>query len=460
MAKRYAVLFKTHTWDAFDERQLRRLEPLCPGGDIFVFKDQTKAFHPVPPRYETLHASEAQCEGLRLQREPMGQVFWYCNDYPTYFLFEAHPEYDYYVVIEYDVGCCISIDALVAEVMTRGVDCVAQPVKTQVADWHWAATGKTVYAPHQPLFGALFCFAVFSRAAVNLLLQRRRALTVQFQKGEIKNWPYGELFMATELAHHGFNTRPLSEFANTDRYDWWPPSTERNLLAGAGDAVLHPVLDDARYIASNLKFTEDLHTYLDPRSLLRRQLDQCDRTQVMPPLFAELRRRRLSPLLHALKQAIPGEDRERLGAHANVALGKPATQSSTSPWSRRPTPHADATGGNDGKITGGYGFHTGEDEQPWWMVDLETPHAITEVRVYNRLDVRHRARNLMILTSLSGMNWSTLAQRMEDGDFGGADGKPFQVTLERPVVARFVRLQLPERALLHLDEIEVFGEPA
>jgi hypothetical protein len=35
---------------------------------------------------------------------------------------------------------------------------------------------------------------------------------------------------------------------------------------------------------------------------------------------------------------------------------------------------------------------------------------------------------------------------------------PFIWTLERPLAARFVRIQLLERTYLHLEQVEIFGE--
>ena len=54
----------------------------------------------------------------------------------------------------------------------------------------------------------------------------------------------------------------------------------------------------------------------------------------------------------------------------NIALNKKATQSSVSKWSRGITPEEDARRGVDGNPAKDYGFHTDDDENPWWMVDF------------------------------------------------------------------------------------------
>jgi FkbM family methyltransferase len=135
----------------------------------------------------------------------------------------------------------------------------------------------------------------------------------------------------------------------------------------------------------------------------------------------------------------------------NLALNKAAAQSSASPWSRPD----DAQGAVDGNRTGLYGFHTGEEHRPWWQVDLGTSRPLNELRVYNRLDTgRERSRSLQAAVSEDGTRWD-LVHDQSGYTFGGIDGRPLRVKLEgRP--ARYVRLELAERAHLHLDEVEVY----
>lgn len=146
-----------------------------------------------------------------------------------------------------------------------------------------------------------------------------------------------------------------------------------------------------------------------------------------------------------------GQSTSGAGA-VNLARGKPASQSSTSEWSRRD----DAQGAVDGIINGSYAFHTGNQANPWWQVDLGVQASIDEVRIFNRLDCcAERARTLQVMLSEDGRQWRTVYRH--GGDlFGGRDGKPLKVAL-RGASARFVRLQLNEANWFHLDEVEVYG---
>jgi len=131
--------------------------------------------------------------------------------------------------------------------------------------------------------------------------------------------------------------------------------------------------------------------------------------------------------------------------------------------SRPVTTAADAAGACDGVKNGRYGFHTAQEKQPWWQVDLGRPRPIARIVVYNRLDYApglHNADGLTILTSDDGKRW-TLRHDNRGRHFGGVGrGKPLTVAFPPDSVrGRFVRIRLrsPKPVWFHLDEVEVFG---
>jgi F5/8 type C domain len=107
----------------------------------------------------------------------------------------------------------------------------------------------------------------------------------------------------------------------------------------------------------------------------------------------------------------------------NLALNKSATQSSICAWSLGRTREEDARGGNNGTISGSYGFHTEKEQDPWWQVDLEEVFEVQEIRVYNRLDnTAGRLRHFSLLRSLNGADWEIFLQKTDDSIF---DTEPF-----------------------------------
>ncbi|HPD16635.1 MAG TPA: discoidin domain-containing protein [Planctomycetota bacterium] len=156
---------------------------------------------------------------------------------------------------------------------------------------------------------------------------------------------------------------------------------------------------------------------------------------------------------------VPGAERFLLchdGQRLFLAASVPASAPASDPTAE------DAAGAVDGVKDGKYAFHTGQEPNPWWQVDLGSPVAVARIVVWNRLDYQpglHNADNLLVLTSDDGQKW-TLRHDNKGNHFGGLGSKepPLEVKLEG-VRARFIRLQIRSDAPIyfHLDEVEVYG---
>ncbi len=150
------------------------------------------------------------------------------------------------------------------------------------------------------------------------------------------------------------------------------------------------------------------------------------------------------------------------GSTAPVSRRKRATQSSISEWSAHSSPDDDAAGAVNGLIDGTGKFHTDLDDQPWWQVDLSDLCGITEVRIFNRMEqpaVAERASKLVIEVGLKRDSLIEVYRRETDEPFGGIDGNPLIFKPTIPIPGRFVRIRLLTRNYLHLDQVEVYGEP-
>jgi hypothetical protein len=127
------------------------------------------------------------------------------------------------------------------------------------------------------------------------------------------------------------------------------------------------------------------------------------------------------------------------------------------------TTQSDAAGACDGVKNGAYGFHTGQDVNPWWQVDLGAEHLIGRIVVYNRLDYApglHNADTLQVFASADGENWTPCYDN-EGRHFGGISGAaPLEVSMGSVgLLARFIRLSIPSDVpiFFHLDEVEVYA---
>lgn len=120
------------------------------------------------------------------------------------------------------------------------------------------------------------------------------------------------------------------------------------------------------------------------------------------------------------------------------------------------TAPADAAGAVDGVKNGKWGFHTGRSKNPWWQVDLGEVTEIGRVAIWNRCDAPTLMKDLELMLSSDGKNWTNAYKHDGSVFFGFTDKKPLSVKLEG-VKARYVRVQLAGEKYLYLDELEVFG---
>ena len=133
----------------------------------------------------------------------------------------------------------------------------------------------------------------------------------------------------------------------------------------------------------------------------------------------------------------------------NVAIGKPATQSSD---------HlvAIASHAVDGNINGNYFSgsvtHTTESTNPWWYVDLRAFYTIHEIKVYNRIDCcRERLHNFILYIMRNDIEVWKYNHSKDIVDIN---------IIEVPaILGDEVKVSLPgNNRILSLAEVQVIGE--
>ena len=143
----------------------------------------------------------------------------------------------------------------------------------------------------------------------------------------------------------------------------------------------------------------------------------------------------------------------------NLALNKPALQSTASRWGRSSVAEEDARSANNGSVSGELGFHTDKEQDPWWQVDLQAAFFIRKILIFNRRDEASRLVHFSILGSLDGRRWKRLFRKIDSTIFGCSDNQSYVIEIADNQPARFVRVRLDGNNYLHFDECQVFGDP-
>ncbi len=136
----------------------------------------------------------------------------------------------------------------------------------------------------------------------------------------------------------------------------------------------------------------------------------------------------------------------------DAAIGKVATQSSISQWSQA----GEAVNPISGDTFPDFAFHTDEEENPWWMLDLGAILPIEMIVIHNRVSMlQDRAARLRVEIAEGVEQWQLIHAGYSR--FGGGDcgGPPLILNIGGDLPARYVRLSINGRQFLHLSKVEV-----
>lgn len=301
---RYAVLFRTHVWDSFIERQFSRLRQQVGMGDVYIVANNTAGTCPQVAGLPFMTFTERDLESMGLARGGPGEMLWNNVDYALYYFMRAYPEYDYYVLFEYDVVTNIDIDDMMARILRDRVDLVGATKGPPVENWWFRKTCEDIY-PAKDVVKMLLPVGIFSNRAARLLFERKLLLSKEFLDGTAQNWPHCEAFIPTELSLAGFRLGELSSYAAIARYSHEPAYLEEDTAPLAANECVHPVLDTRRYIASTIRYEGRPETFFIPGSAFRRKLARFPPGFYMP-LLTNAFGRRLVAITRKLRKLFTG----------------------------------------------------------------------------------------------------------------------------------------------------------
>ena len=450
----YVVAFRTHLWDAPIAGLARRMADACPGGRFVVLTDETNGALDVRPFEKVSHTADFTDLGL-----PAGQgalPLWFNADYAIYALARALPGYGHYIVAEYDVAVNIDIDKIMQTVRERGLDMLAHAVQPAAPEWTWRKTAAGSFAePWQ----ALIPFLILSRAAIERMLATRQVLAAQLGAGQMTDWVYCEAFIPSVVCGDpDLRWAELSEFADLPHFGYRPFQLLGEPPEQQPGTIAHPVLTDARLFPLLLA-DADPDRYTDPRSDLRTQLARYPLERAAPYLRARWIRAGHAGAIAVLREQLRAHGLPRDRFLHDLALGKPALQSSLSPFSRGKTLAEDAAFLVSGELTPDFGNHTNSQSPIWWLVDLGTDYVIDEVQIINRPPPGPADRfvHFGIETSADAASWINRWIKLDSAAVSHDPAAPHRVVFSTPCVGRFLRINQLGSDCLHLRRVHVFG---
>ena len=451
----YAVIFRTHVWDEGIGAQAERARASCGSGKFVVAADETNGPLQVEGFTKLPHADDFS--EFNLPKIPADKVLWWNADYVLYAARRALPDYDYYIMIEYDVYLNCDVDRIITQCSENKVDFVAQYLKRIGPNDHWSS--QSVSEMGGDLWWALIPFIIVSGRAVDEMLKTRQALAARLATGEISNWPYCEPFLPTAVAARpDFTTWSLDRFVDSTLLRWRPYLSSRDPQLYKTDIVAHPVLSGERFIRAFIGSHPSATRHVAD-GLLSSELQNEEGDNLQAVFGDQVRIRRNLDGKWSLTNNITPRQPEIFRPRADVAYGKPATQSSHSRWSRGASTEADAAFANHDPLPDEYAFHTDVEENPWWQVNLLELCLVEQIELINRASNFLRFTRFRIDTSRDGNEWTACFVKLDDTVVSNDPNYPAKFNLNHPVQAQYIRIiQLGTNAM-HLRRVRVLGYP-
>jgi hypothetical protein len=147
----------------------------------------------------------------------------------------------------------------------------------------------------------------------------------------------------------------------------------------------------------------------------------------------------------------------------NIALNKPATQSSTLADYATTGPGGAVDGNTDDNFFDGSVTHTNLDTNAWWQVDLGSASTVNSVMIWNRTDCcNSRLNDYWVFVSdtpfLPTDTPTTLQNRAGTFSSHQTTAPNPSTTVAANTQGRYLRVQLTGTNYLSLAEIQVFGQ--
>ena len=152
-------------------------------------------------------------------------------------------------------------------------------------------------------------------------------------------------------------------------------------------------------------------------------------------------------------------------AASNLALGQPASQSSTYGFGSANIAVDGDTDGSRGPWANASVQHTTRDNPAWWQVDLGQMVSIQAIKIYNRTDecCESRLRDFYVIASEIPIGGErTLSELLADPTVAShfyENSAPNEVEIPFETQGRYVQIQLLDAGFLHMAEVEVIGCP-
>jgi hypothetical protein len=204
-----AVFLRTHVINPKFYGLYNRIKSEISDFDVFPLIDNSRGAVNVNAEDVIFHSTaDVEKYFLKSSRE---NLFWWCGDYPLYIAYMEKKNYDYYIMIEYDVefleNPALYINKLVEKLSKNpSIDLVSLDLRRHYQDWAWWKQSRLYF---DDVWSIFFPFVCISRRALSFLMSIRQ--NELFRNIDDQYILHCEPFVAGNLILSGFKCYDLNE---------------------------------------------------------------------------------------------------------------------------------------------------------------------------------------------------------------------------------------------------------
>ncbi|QDH16981.1 discoidin domain-containing protein [Swingsia samuiensis] len=454
MQKKILIAFRTHYWNEVTDFLARKLYAATLNFDFVVMADETNGIIDTKHFEKVSHTSD-MFSAIELPHWPASyNNLHYNGDYVLYDLRKKKPGYDFYVLVENDAIINFDIEGLLVTSLEQNIDFIAKvdevnsslhaPYHEKSKRW-FKNTGRS-----------FFPFVAVSSNFVDELYAKR--LMISKAISNENEWPYCESFVAScALSTEGIKIINLDDIIDTSDYQFMNHKYVFDTKYYRRNSICHPVVGK-EFLEKNL-IVNHITALFDKKTSLYsgvKAMAQEGDFSFVEKLENIIKEKDISLLERFKDFAFSEKWIEHIPA-INLALGKPATQSSVSHYSTHQSVEKDAALLVDGRIIPETKSHTAKEKNPWVQIDLELLAEIRFVVIYVRPVNFHIFNDFFISFSENGFDWEVKYMKTDGVFKDSSDLKPIAIKFKRGNFARFVRVTLDDYEALALNQIEVYS---
>lgn len=231
-------MHKTHLWNQFVKASADNAQNQFGQKNFFLLADVTQGQFGTQ-EYPTVEFSVSKLRDLGLWISPLDpNPMWSNGDYSWYLARNELPEYDFYVISEFDVWFNLDFEKLIDHMLDYNLDVLVPDYQEPPDSWYHHNTASWLY---DPVCSMLTVFGVYASGWLDHMYKTRWEWSKRASAEILPSWPFVEAFLGSESRKINSRVGILSHFYDTTKCRYAPEYPASLISEMQPGSIIHPI---------------------------------------------------------------------------------------------------------------------------------------------------------------------------------------------------------------------------